>query len=143
MRTAAAERGVELDVDPALPGESVAADAERVQLVFTNLLENAIRHTPRGGRVQLRAVPAEAEVRFEVVDQGPGVPPEQRARVFEKFVRLPGAPPGGAGIGLSIARDVVRAHGGEIGVEGEPGSGATFWFTLPRAPAPEPGDQSA
>jgi signal transduction histidine kinase len=135
MRPAAEEHGVVLEVDPVLPGDAVLADSERVQLVFTNLLENAIRHSPAGGRIRLRAVPSEAGVRFEVSDEGPGVPPEQRARIFEKFVRLPGAPPGGAGIGLSIARDVVAAHGGEIGVEGEPGSGATFWFTLPRAQA--------
>jgi signal transduction histidine kinase len=142
MRPAAEERGAVLELAPVLPPDAVEADAERVQLVFANLLENAIRHTPQGGRVRMGATSSEDSVRFEVSDEGPGVPPEQRARVFEKFVRLPGAPPGGAGIGLSIARDVVRAHGGEIGVEGEPGSGATFWFTLPRAAAPMAASQS-
>jgi signal transduction histidine kinase len=143
MRPAAEERGVALEVDPVLATAAVLADPERVQLVFTNLLENAIRHSPAGARVRLRALPSDESVRFEVSDEGPGVPPDQRTRIFEKFVRLPGAPPGGAGIGLSIARDVVAAHGGEIGVEGEPGSGATFWFTLPRAQASGRERQSA
>jgi signal transduction histidine kinase len=142
MRPAAEERGLVLELDPTVPGDAVEADPERVQLVFANLLENAIRHSPQGGRVRMGAAPTNGFVRFEVADQGPGVPPEQRARIFEKFVRLQGALPGGAGIGLSIARDVVRAHGGEIGVEGEPGSGATFWFTLPRGLAPAEPRQS-
>jgi PAS domain S-box-containing protein len=135
MRPPAEERGVSLELDAMLPGDAVDADPERVQLVFSNLLENAIRHSPPGGHVRLRALPAPGVMRFEVSDEGPGVPPEHRARIFERFVRLPGAPPGGAGIGLSIASDVVRAHGGEIGVEGDSGEGATFWFTLPRASA--------
>jgi two-component system, NtrC family, sensor histidine kinase KinB len=135
----AASRGVELAIDPVPAQVDVFADPERVQLVFANLLENAIRHSPPGGRVQLAAFPRDGGVRFEVGDQGPGIAPEHQGRIFEKFVRLPGAPPGGAGIGLSLARDVVHAHGGEIGVLSEPERGATFWFTLPRTPAlPDP-----
>jgi signal transduction histidine kinase len=133
MRSAAEERKVLLETDPVLAEDDVLADPERAQLVFTNVLENAIRFSPEGGRVRVRAVRTERGVRFDVSDEGPGVPPEHRLRVFEKFVRLPGAPPGGAGIGLSIAADVVRAHGGEIGVEDAPGGGARFWFTLPLA----------
>lgn len=129
---AAESRGIALAVDPVPCGARVRADSERVQLVFANLLENAIRHTRSGGRVELAARPEDGFVRFEVRDQGPGVPAEHRGRIFEKFVRLPGAPSGGAGLGLSIARDVVQAHGGAIGVEGEAGEGSRFWFTLPR-----------
>jgi len=132
--------GVSLAVDPVPCGASVRADPDRVQLVFANLIENAIRHTRSGGRIELAARPEAEAVRFEVRDEGPGVPPEHRARIFEKFVRLPGAPARGAGLGLSIARDVVRAHAGTIGVEGEPGHGSRFWFTLPRADTgPTPG----
>jgi NtrC-family two-component system sensor histidine kinase KinB len=141
-RAAAEERGVKVELDPGATAQAVLADPERVQLVFANLIENAIRHSPRGGRVRLGAEAQEGGVRFEVADEGPGVPPEQRARVFEKFVRLPGAPPGGAGIGLSIARDLVRAHGGEIGVEDGPPGGALFWFTLPSPPHPAREDQT-
>jgi signal transduction histidine kinase len=137
MRSAAEERKVLLEADPVLAEDDVLADPERAQLVFANVLENAIRFSPEGGRVRIRAVRAERGVRFDVSDEGPGVPSEHRLRVFEKFVRLPGAPPGGAGIGLSIAADIVRAHGGEIGVEEAPAGGARFWFTLPIA-EPEP-----
>ena len=73
------------------------------------------------------------QVRFEVVDQGPGVPAEYRQAIFEKYFQLPDAPPGGAGLGLFIAREIVHAHGGEIGVEDAPGGGSIFWFTVPRA----------
>jgi signal transduction histidine kinase len=138
LAAAAEARDVALELDPVSPPDPVRADTGRIQLAFTNLIENAIRHSRAGGRVGLRAVPADGFVRFEVSDEGPGVPREHHARIFERFVRLPGAPTGGAGIGLSIARDVVRAHGGDIGVESEPGRGATFWFTLPRAPRPAP-----
>jgi signal transduction histidine kinase len=133
MQGQAAERRVALELDELVPDAAVDADANRVQLVLSNLIENAIRYSPAGGPVRLSAEQTNGFVRFEVSDRGPGVPADQRVRVFEKFVRLPGAPPGGAGIGLSIARDVVRAHGGEIGVEDAPGGGARFWFTLPRA----------
>jgi signal transduction histidine kinase len=132
MQSAASERQLALEVDELFPEVALDVDPHRVQLVFTNLIENAIRHSPGGGRVRLSASESNGFVRFEVSDQGHGVPPEHRTRVFEKFVRLPGAPAGGAGIGLSIARDVVRAHGGEIGVDEAPGGGARFWFTLPR-----------
>jgi signal transduction histidine kinase len=68
-----------------------------------------------------------------VVDRGPGVPAEYRQAIFEKYFQLPNAPHAGAGLGLFIAREVVRAHGGDIGVEDAPGGGALFWFTLPRS----------
>ena len=110
----------------------VAADPARAPIVLHNLLDNAIRHTPAGGRVSLRARAAAKQVRFEVEDTGPGVPPELRAFVFEKFARAPDEKAGGAGLGLFIAREIVRGHGGEIGVDDAPGGGSLFWFTLPR-----------
>ena len=61
------------------------------------------------------------------------MPPEYQQTIFDKYVRVPGARPGGAGLGLFISREIVRAHGGEIGVESEPGHGATFWFTVKQA----------
>ena len=73
-------------------------------------------------------------LRFEVTDQGPGIPHEHRGALFEKFFRVPGSPSGGSGLGLFIARGIVHAHGGRIGVNSEPGKGATFWFTIPAAP---------
>ncbi len=127
----AEEQGVEL-VAVIAPGlDDVHADPERLQLVFENLLANALRHTPSGGRIEVRALPGDGEVRVEVADTGPGIPLEYREAIFERFFRVPGSPPGGVGLGLYICREVVRAHGGQIGVESEPGRGATFWFTLP------------
>jgi signal transduction histidine kinase len=113
----------------------VAVDHERIMLVFANLIGNAIRYGPPGGSVTVRAEPVAGQslLRFEVQDQGPGVPAEYRQAIFDKYVRVPGAPTGGAGLGLFISREIVRAHGGEIGVDGEAGKGATFWFTVPLA----------
>ena len=70
-------------------------------------------------------------LRFEIKDSGPGIPLEYQREVFQKFFRIPGGVSGAAGLGLSIAKEIVEAHGGEIGVESEPGSGATFYFLLP------------
>jgi signal transduction histidine kinase len=96
------------------------------------LVGNALKHTPEGSEVEVRVSREGERVRFEVRDTGEGIPPEQQARIFEKFYRAPGAPAGGAGLGLSIAKEIVQAHGGDIGVVSEPGRGSTFWFTLPR-----------
>lgn len=112
-------------------------DRERVQLVLANFLTNAIRHTPAGGRITVRASAADGEsIRFDVTDGGPGVPAEYRATIFERFVRVPETQ-GGAGLGLSIAKEVVEAHGGLIGVEDGPEGGARFWFTVPVAASEE------
>jgi signal transduction histidine kinase len=73
-------------------------------------------------------------IRFEVSDRGPGIPKQHQAGLFEKFFRVPGSPEGGSGLGLFIARGVVQAHGGEIGIESEPEKGSTFWFNVPVAP---------
>ncbi len=108
----------------------VVADRDRLHIVFANLLTNAIRHTPAGGSIHVRAYPADGVVRFEVADTGEGIPQEYLQKIFERFYRVPGAPSGSAGLGLSIAKEIVEAHGGEIGVESKVGQGSTFWFTL-------------
>jgi NtrC-family two-component system sensor histidine kinase KinB len=74
-------------------------------------------------------------VRFEVQDSGEGIPPQYQERVFERFFQVPGARRGGVGLGLYISREVVRAHGGEMGARSEVGQGSTFWFTLPALPS--------
>ena len=134
-REEALRAGVQVAVAPEPPGAPlppVLADPERVDLVLGNFISNALKHAPQGSTVVLRVERSGAQVRFSVADSGPGLAREHQARVFEKFFRVPGAK-GGVGLGLYIAREVVRAHGGEIGVESVPGEGATFWFTLPVA----------
>jgi signal transduction histidine kinase len=133
QRAVAQERGLELRLEPIAPDLRVLADPERIQLVLSNLIGNAIHHSPRGGAIELGAREQDSSVRFRVSDRGPGIAKEEQTRVFERFYRGVTARPGGAGLGLAIARDVVQAHGGAIGVESEPGEGATFWFTLPRS----------
>ena len=131
-RDAAAGAGLHLFVRGAVDDE-VAADAERVALVLSNLVSNAIRHTAAGGEIVLEASRAGRQVRFAVRDSGEGIPREYLERVFDRFFRVPGRPAGGVGLGLYLVREIVQAHGGEVGVESEPGKGSTFWFTLPLA----------
>jgi PAS domain S-box-containing protein len=111
----------------------VLADPERIDIVLANVLGNALRHTPRSGRVVARVRREGRLARFEVQDSGPGIPPQYIERIFERFFQVPGARGGGIGLGLYIAREIVEAHGGAIGVDTEPGRGSTFWFTLPTA----------
>lgn len=139
QRAAAAERGVRLSRQVGLEVESVDVDPDRLGLVLGNLVGNGVKHTPSGGEVEVRVAREGTHVRFEVRDTGEGIAPEQQGRIFEKFYRAPGAPVGGAGLGLSIAKEIVQAHGGELGVVSAPGRGSTFWFTLPQqAAAVEP-----
>ncbi|MEV0066471.1 HAMP domain-containing sensor histidine kinase [Amycolatopsis sp. NPDC050768] len=113
---AAAGRGVRFDVSVSPLGAFVRADRERMYQVVVNLLENAARHGPAGGSVEVRAVVNEGETRIEVRDEGPGIPAADRDRVFERFTRGERAGGGGTGLGLAIARWVVELHGGTIAV---------------------------
>ena len=109
-------------------------DPQQLSYVFTNLLSNALRHTPAGGEVRISAVAEPEEIRVAVADNGSGIPLEAQASIFEKFVQVrkeSETTPGSVGLGLAIARQVVHAHGGRIWVESEPGQGSTFYFTLP------------
>jgi signal transduction histidine kinase len=117
-----------------LPGlGNVMADPERIQIVLSNLLTNAIHHSPPGETVAARAEQTDGWVRFEVSDHGPGVAPEHQRAIFERFYQAPGGNPGRAGLGLSIAKDIIEEHGGTIGVDSAPGEGSRFWFQLPVA----------
>ncbi len=134
-RDAAGAAGLRLSIRGAVEDE-VAADAERVGLVLSNLIANAIRHTGAGGEVVLEASRSGDRVRFEVRDTGEGIPREYLERIFERFFRVPGRGAGGVGLGLYLVREIVQAHGGEVGVESEPAKGSRFWFTLPVAAGP-------
>jgi two-component system, NtrC family, sensor histidine kinase KinB len=132
----ARDRGVTLELGAPMIDRAVMADPDRIQLVLTNLVTNAIRHTPSGGLVQLRAAPhGNGEVRFEVIDTGEGIDPKWFPHLFDRFFRIPGSSQGtGVGLGLYITKEIVDAHGGSIGVESERGHGSIFWLTLPAAP---------
>jgi signal transduction histidine kinase len=125
-------KGVRLSASIAIPEVKVLADHERVGHVFSNLIGNALRHTQRDGSVTLGASVTNGAVRFTVTDTGKGIPKEYQERIFEKFFQIPESGPKGTGLGLYIAKEIVRGHGGDIGVESEPGKGSTFWFTIPK-----------
>jgi two-component system, NtrC family, sensor histidine kinase KinB len=127
---AARDVGVRIEETLGEPILPVLVDADRIGLVFDNLIGNAIRHSPPGGRVEVRALPDGQRVRFEVQDDGPGIQPEYQQRIFEKFFRVPGTKGEGVGLGLYISREIVLAHGGDMGVDTQPGRGSRFWFTL-------------
>jgi NtrC-family two-component system sensor histidine kinase KinB len=119
--------------EPPAPIE-IRADADRIAVVLANLLANAVRHTPPGGSVVARLRGTGDGARFEVQDTGEGIPPQYQDRIFDRFFQVPGAHRGGVGLGLYISREVVRAHGGEMGATSRVGEGSTFWFTLPASP---------
>jgi signal transduction histidine kinase len=116
------------------PGLWADGDPERVHQVVANLLENAVRHSPAGGRVEVRAHPDRGRVAIEVLDEGPGIPEEEASRVFERFYRVDSARSsshGGAGLGLAIARWIVDLHGGDIRAERRAPTGCRMIVLLP------------
>jgi signal transduction histidine kinase/CheY-like chemotaxis protein len=120
-------------------GLSVRADPTRFKQVLMNLVGNAIKFTPDGGEIRLSAHRVDEAVRVEVRDSGPGIPVEEQQHIFEAFYRLGEADKKteGTGLGLAITRRLVELHGGNLGLESQPGSGSCFYFTLPGAEAVE------
>ncbi|MBN1993836.1 MAG: GAF domain-containing protein [Anaerolineae bacterium] len=116
------------------PHGSVMADPARLQQVVDNLISNAVKYSPPGSMVKVGVRQTGDGWRINVQDEGPGLTAEDRRHLFQNFARLSARPTGGEksiGLGLAITRRMVEAHGGEIGVDSEPGRGANFWFTLP------------
>ena len=125
-------RGLELKVEaePNLPRVDVSRP--RINQVFENFISNAVKYSPSGSVITLKAKREDAtHIRFAVKDEGTGIPKELCRRIFDKFFRASESGDEGAGLGLSIAREIVLAHGGNIGVESERGKGSEFFFTLP------------
>jgi signal transduction histidine kinase len=127
----AARSGLRLETCYEGPSQPVAADTRRLARVVGNLLSNALRYSPDGAAVRVIVRYEPEAALLGVCDQGPGVPPGERDRIFDRYVRLGLGGSTGLGLGLSICREIVTRHGGAIWVEGEPGEGATFWVRLP------------
>jgi signal transduction histidine kinase/DNA-binding response OmpR family regulator len=119
------------------PGLVVRADSTRFKQVLMNLLGNAIKFTPQGGRIEVAARMADGRVRVEVRDNGPGIPSAEQKRIFEAFYRLreSGKKTEGTGLGLAITHRLVELHGGELSLESQVGQGSCFYFSLPAAKA--------
>ena len=135
IRPQAEAKGVKMELQVKGDIPMTVGDEERIGQVITNLLSNAVKFTPPGGTVTVRLTPHGKMLLTEVIDTGPGIPPEQRDKVFDKFYQLSDVhtrQQGGSGLGLSIAKSIVEAHNGRIWVESEVGQGTTFYFTLPR-----------
>ena len=130
---------IESEVAPRLP--EIRVDQQRIAYVFANLLTNAVKYSPEKTHIRVRAEAGEtrsgrSSIRFSVIDQGAGISPEHQEHIFERFYRIPGTKKSGAGLGLSIAREIVAAHDGEIGVLTAEGGGSEFMFVIPIAAIP-------
>ena len=129
----AAKKGTHLRLNE-VPDGLVWLDPVRLRQVMDNFISNAVKYSPAGSTVVVRGLYEANGWRVEVQDEGPGLKENDRQRLFQDFARLSAQPTGGeksTGLGLSIVRRIVQAHGGDVGVESEPGQGATFWFSIP------------
>jgi len=138
----AAEVGLRTEIAPDLP--ELRIDRQRMDYVISNLIANAVKYSPKGGEVLVRVALGETRaartgVRFSVKDQGSGIAADHQEHIFERFYRVPGTTKSGAGLGLSIAREVVAIHQGEIGVVSRRGEGSEFFFVLPLPTDSAPG----
>jgi signal transduction histidine kinase len=123
------------DISAGLP--TVNVDAKRIAQILRNLLSNAIDYTPPGGKIVIKAEIEDHFIRVVVKDTGSGIAPEHIPYIFERFYRADSSrtrSTGGSGLGLSIVKQLVQAHGGQVGVDSTPGSGSDFFFTVPVSP---------
>lgn len=123
-----------LSLEPAAATTEIYGDRDRLAQVLQNLVANALRYSPEDGQVEIRARLVGDDLEVAVADQGPGLTPDEAEQVFQRFYQGPNQGRGhkGAGLGLAIVQTLVEAHGGQVGVESEPGLGARFWFRLKR-----------
>jgi signal transduction histidine kinase len=129
----AAEKEIRLDCDVLTDPGVLHADRDRILQVLSNLLGNALKYTPPGGEVKIIADEVDGVPTFSVRDTGPGIAPAQVPKIFDRYWQARRQRGAGVGLGLSIAKGLVEAHGGTLRVETAPGAGASFLFTIPRA----------
>ena len=130
------QRGVEIKVTDRVTEAIIRGDDDRLMQVITNLLSNAVKFSARGDSVEVGVSRLNGSLEVKIHDQGPGIPEQFRDQIFEKFSRMnssDGQQVGGTGLGLSISKSIVEQHGGDIGVEADTGTGATFFFRLPES----------
>ena len=130
----AQKKNVSLDIDIASPLSNIEVDPGRMTQVLTNILDNALRHTPEGGRIVLSAKQVQDQIELSVLDSGPGLQTDDINRIFERFYRTDASrqrEDGGSGLGLAIARSIVQAHGGQLSAESEAGQGLRIVIRLP------------
>jgi signal transduction histidine kinase len=128
----AARKEIAIDILCDEGNVQACGEARRILQILVNLLGNAVRHSPGGGRIEVAIALGDGEARIEVADQGPGIAAEDQARIFDKFERIDRSDPNGSGLGLYISRRLARAMGGRLEVESVPGEGARFRLALPR-----------
>jgi signal transduction histidine kinase len=132
LRAKQREITIDLELEPGLP--EIEVDPDRMAQVFANLLENALRYTPIGGKITLRTEKTENGVELHVQDNGPGIEAEELSQIFNRFYRADKSrqrDEGGSGLGLAIAKSIVERHGGHIRAESMPGEGMNFIIELP------------
>ena len=132
LRPQVEAKGLELKVAVPVDLPLLSVDRMQIERVISNLVINALRHT-KNGEITISAEQRDNHVAISVADTGSGIPTEYLPHVFDKFVQVPDAPTGGAGLGLTISKSIVEAHGGQISVQSQVGQGSTFTFTLPLA----------
>ena len=130
LRPQVETKGLELRVDLSLDRQYLDVDRIQIERVITNLVSNAIRHTTQG-QIKISAEQRDNHIGVSVSDTGSGIPTDYLPHIFDKFVQVPDAPTGGAGLGLTISKSIVESHGGQISVQSQVGRGTTFTFTLP------------
>src|SRR5213596_176719 len=135
MEPAAEAKRIHLTAEYPNGAAMLRTDPVRLEQILVNLLSNAVRHSPGGENVAIRVEQGRSDLRFRVVDHGPGVPPELRARIFEPFERFDPHSGLGTGLGLPVSRRLAEVMGGQLAVENTVGTGATFTLVLPRRPA--------
>jgi PAS domain S-box-containing protein len=143
MQAQAAKKKIDLIVDAPADLPAVAVDPLLVERLFTNLVGNAIKFTPEGGRITVELRDEPGRVYGAVVDTGEGIHPDHVGRVFEKFQQVPGQRKGGTGLGLTICKFIVESHKGNIGLESEVGKGSRFFFTLSKGLVKTPSGEVA